>query len=390
MITYAPDQFFSQEADLSEDLYPWEDLIVFKPTKGLRQELWRRTTGGHFQFIEDGWGDLSCDYYPIQIDSMPRITGKSMNAEQLLLHIRRNLNAFIDTSNSRFRPYGFDSRTKRHNRILWRGKSPKGALVHIAIHLGLGGFNVNVEDATVMVTQSSNRKWVFSTVFTPKLFRAGNGAHPINGNREFAIRSNGDGSYLVWTRAADRVNSFFERSANFLNIVAEGQDELWRSFQAGVASFVNKNHGSARPRKATIQRFDWDRVRASLKERYCTAPLEFEEEAHKGCIRTSGLIGKLYRIRRGDTLLGVAGKVYGVGPSKERLRLAQLINDHPYNQRFWRASLASSWFPQGRISFNPRFSCSFRSQQNAFKGSAPFGRCYATILIPPRPRNLKT
>ncbi|MEM9908342.1 MAG: hypothetical protein AAF921_25300, partial [Cyanobacteria bacterium P01_D01_bin.44] len=84
-------------------------------------------------------------------------------------------------------------------------------------------------------------------------------------------------------------------------------------------------------------------------------------------------------------LIDLAGRTYGVKPYREKLKLAQWINNHPYNQRFWRTgSQASKSFPNGRISFNPRFTKDISKQANA-AGQAPFGRAFATIFIPPPP-----
>jgi len=91
-----------------------------------------------------------------------------------------------------------------------------------------------------------------------------------------------------------------------------------------------------------------------------------------------------YSIKSGDTLYKVAGKAYGL-PEGSRLQAARRINDHPYNRRFRRADLADQQFPNGRISFNPRFSCNQSEQAQAI-GKAPSGNCFATIYIPQRPK----
>ncbi|MFD2740288.1 hypothetical protein ACFSUD_11940 [Sulfitobacter aestuarii] len=370
--------------DLASALYPWEDLLILKPTKSQRAHLWRKTVGGHFQFIEDGRGDLSCDLYAVKITRLPKIGGERVTAPGLLRHLRLNINDFIDRRNTQFRPYGFDAKTRRGNRLRWRASRPDMALIHIDM-LNLAG-GAGIEDATVMAIRSSPLHWVFGTVFTPKLLRAGNGSHPINGNREFRLRDNGDGTYTFYTRAADRVNGLLEAGASLLGLVSRGQDALWRSLQRGLADFVNRNGGRASIRKPLVQKFDWPRVHGYLSARYCTVEMDSEAEDHeRGCIRVSGKTGKLYRIRRGDTLLGLAGRAYNVRPGSERQRLAQMINAHPFNQRFWRASGISKSFPQGRISFQPRFSCDAQRQITVRRGAAPFGRCYARILLPPKP-----
>jgi hypothetical protein len=93
----------------------------------------------------------------------------------------------------------------------------------------------------------------------------------------------------------------------------------------------------------------------------------------------------IYTIKSGvdsGGLIDLAGRAYGVGTNKTKL--AQWINSHPYNHRFWRADLATKDFPQGRISFNPRFAANIDRQADA-TGKAPSGRAFATIFIPPPP-----
>jgi hypothetical protein len=111
-----------------------------------------------------------------------------------------------------------------------------------------------------------------------------------------------------------------------------------------------------------------------------------------GCTRVpiapSPTPGRFYTIKyRIDAkgLFDLAGRAYGVSPGATRKRLAQAINSHPYNHRFWRAKLASDSFPQGRISFNPIFSSDIAAQARA-TGAAPRGLSFATIYIPPRPK----
>jgi hypothetical protein len=374
----------SDEEELSDRLYMCESMVVFKPEKMLRKALWRSTRGGYFQLIEDGVGHLSCDYYAIKINRLPSHEGEPIEPIDLLRHIRLNLNDFVDPSLAKFRPYGFNEETQRRNRAQWMSELPKGALLHIDIPVPFPDSPVE-DDATVMVSHATTHSWIFSTVFTPKLWQAGNGAHPVNGNREFGVATGGDDRHTIWTRAADRLNGLLETGGEWLGLVSKNQDRLWRGFQDRVVQFINDSGGSARASEPVVRTFDWDEVRSYLAERYCPSPMDIDEAMPSLCEREPTIAGKLYRIRAGDTLLSVAERAYGAGGWTRTLQLAQSINAHPYNQRFWRADLASRAFPQGRISFSPRFACSFRTQQDARTGAAPRGSCYATILIPPRP-----
>ena len=380
----------SLSESLSEALNPWESLLLYKPSKSLRRSLSSRAGSGFFQFIEDGVGpSLFCDKYTVHIKKMPLLDGKRATAPRLLRYIRLNINEFIDRWNTQFSPYGETKRGRKIENEVWNRSSPLGAIMHLDLFVK----KANVEDATVMVTQASQTHWVFTTVCTPHHVHGvglvGNGSHPVNGNRAFRIRERSDGSHAFYTYAADRPNGVLEAAANFAGYyVLKGQDALWRSLQNKVAAFVHTNGGIATIRKPVTRRFNWRQVKNFLDNNYCQVEIESEaelDEEFSSCIRTPGKINKFYSIKPGNTLLGIAGEAYGVGPGRQRLRYAQLINKHPYNQRFWRASGKSPSFPRGRISFNPRFTCDRRAQELAVPGAAPFGNCYATIFLPPKP-----
>jgi len=97
---------------------------------------------------------------------------------------------------------------------------------------------------------------------------------------------------------------------------------------------------------------------------------------------------RFYTIKRGVDargLIHLAGRAYGADTPQDRVKLAQSVNNHPYNRRFWRSDRASGLFPLGRISFNPRFSGDIERQAGA-EGEAPRGHSFATIFIPPPPK----
>jgi hypothetical protein len=88
-----------------------------------------------------------------------------------------------------------------------------------------------------------------------------------------------------------------------------------------------------------------------------------------------------YRVD-GRGLIDLARRAYGVESSAEQLKAAQYINAHRYNQRFWVRTKNMRSFPNGIISFLPRFTGDIRAQANANIGPAPAGRAFATIYIP--------
>ena len=89
--------------------------------------------------------------------------------------------------------------------------------------------------------------------------------------------------------------------------------------------------------------------------------------------------GRFYQIKGGDTLFEVAKQAYTVGTLEAAVR----INSSRYNRRFWKAAPSSErkMFPDGRISFSPRFG-DVRVQVESVK-AAPSGKSFALIWIPP-------
>ena len=67
--------------------------------------------------------------------------------------------------------------------------------------------------------------------------------------------------------------------------------------------------------------------------------------------------GRFYQIKGGDTLFEVAKKAYAVGTLEAAVR----INNSRFNRRFWKATPSSErkMFPDGRISFSPRFTAMY-------------------------------
>jgi hypothetical protein len=86
--------------------------------------------------------------------------------------------------------------------------------------------------------------------------------------------------------------------------------------------------------------------------------------------------GFVTRAEVGDTILGMTGEAYGVGPGDERLRLAQAVVSHPLNQRFVRPSKSQfnrENFPDGMIALVPEFSCIAEEQYASPTGGSGVG-----------------
>lgn len=80
------------------------------------------------------------------------------------------------------------------------------------------------------------------------------------GNREFGIRSVGEGKYQIYTRATDRAR---DRIIPGEGIVFKGADKLWQSWQARVVDYVKANGGSATAAPPVIHHPDWTEVDSS-------------------------------------------------------------------------------------------------------------------------------
>lgn len=65
--------------------------------------------------------------------------------------------------------------------------------------------------------------------------------------------------------------------------------------------------------------------------------------------------GAYYQVKKGDTLLAVAGSAYGVPSGSARLERARWINNALANASFVKKSLADKTWPGGRISFSPPY-----------------------------------
>lgn len=91
--------------------------------------------------------------------------------------------------------------------------------------------------------------------------------------------------------------------------------------------------------------------------------------------------GRWYRIQPGDTLLGIVGDAFGVGPGGKRLAIAKWINASAANQCLHTTEISDTekgWFGGSRISFKPKFSCSREEQERCTPGS-----CYAIVWLAP-------
>ncbi|MGV0980707.1 hypothetical protein [Empedobacter falsenii] len=184
---------------------------------------------------------VNMDYFPITIDKLP----PGVTAEQLLNHIRTNINSFIDTDYSYFEPYHWNG---INDTDLWNSSNPLGAVIGIDIK--------GPDNGSVVVTKYSSSGWTFSTIYDPTYL-----SHPVSGHRDFGFTKNTNGSYTFYTRGVDRLTNwdgeFFQK---FGNIPFTQADNLWKSFQNKITNYVNSKGGKANVETSQIKRPDWQTV----------------------------------------------------------------------------------------------------------------------------------
>lgn len=224
-------------------LAAWQDLIRFRPPARANAILSSQLAYSSLHDIRQAYGPVNLDFYPVEIGRLPR----GHTASSLLHHIRKDINSFVDTGNTRFSPYS------RAARALWASSAPLGAAVHLDFY---GNVYLNVDDGTVVTSQAGSADWVFSTIWT-----FGDGNHPVSGNRQFAISRSDDGRLWFYTKAADRLTTVLGYGAEAVAGVAfAGADRLWKSLQQKVNSFINANGGSSAVRAPISKRYDWPAV----------------------------------------------------------------------------------------------------------------------------------
>ncbi|WP_124541778.1 papain-like cysteine protease family protein [Piscinibacter terrae] len=180
------------------------------------------------QRIADAAGALNLDRYEVRITSVP----SGHTDVSLLEYVRTHLNDFLDTDNSEFIPY-----TVGDDDVKWTSASPVGTVFKIDI--------IGPDNAAVVASMVEEHRWRFTTIHT-----TWSGDHPVSGHREFGVRTNADGTVVVYTRGADRATDGLGESIAFF-----GADHLWRSFQRKLTDWVTANGGSANAPEPFSQRF---------------------------------------------------------------------------------------------------------------------------------------
>lgn len=237
VIGYAPETFGRDDVEKADKIGKhFLDLLRFEVPARLVQVLAARNM--RVQTLQSATGKLNLDFYPVQVSKLPKVDNKQLTAAELLKRIRLNINYFIDTDYSEFKP--FDA----VDAPAWNSDSPVGAVIYIDIR--------GPDNAAVLCAHATDRMWRFATIETPR-----SGEHPVSGMREFGFRET-DKGLIFYTRAADRTTS----APPGLDLIGfSAADSLWRSFQQKIAKFVNGNSGEATVLKPLSEQISWTPVK---------------------------------------------------------------------------------------------------------------------------------
>lgn len=192
---------------------------------------------------------INLDYYPIKVDKLP---SGFHSADQFLQYLRKNINTFVDNDYATFEPYKWYGINDNN---LWNSNNPLYSIIAINIQ--------GPDNGSVIVTQSSLDKWIFTTIREPHY-----GSHPVSGNREYGFTKHLDGSYTFYTKGLDRLTNAPETIAQFAADMVGSKispysagDLLWKSFQSKIENYINEKGGKAIKEIPTVKHPNWKDIK---------------------------------------------------------------------------------------------------------------------------------
>ena len=275
-----PDEVTSLPTPKLED---WEELISFRPPLWIQEETlkykrWMSVLkhqnawiNWYVQRIEDAQGPINLDYYAVHISKLPTVNGKQLTPPELLHYLRRHINRFVSYRYAYFEPY--NSTWKPY----WLSDSLAnvlGCYIHINVRAPTpDGAYAGVESGAVVVSDITERRWLFSTVYTvghrDLAVDPGDNLHPVSGNREFGWKPHPNQGYIFYIKGADRLSDPIRFSGQVLGeyfldwrVAFDSSDTLWRSWQERLRNFVNDNGGKATRLTPEQKMVDWELVKA--------------------------------------------------------------------------------------------------------------------------------
>lgn len=243
-------------ADLREVPH-WKTVLSFRPPAVVQKRVRARGKDWAVHRLEDAVGDVNLDIYSVIVSKLPSKGGKVMEAAEIVEHVRRNLNDFVDQSVAKFQPFDEDERK------LWESDDPTGAILLVDMEI----FGVaNPDSGCVVTTRRTRNEWIFSTIRSGSVLQAFGPpavAHPVSGNRAFGVYKAQSGDFVFYNVAADRPTRSFDNVAEFLGVLPAQQKKLWKAFQEKVAVFINSNGGAAKPGRSDAVSYNWSEVMGS-------------------------------------------------------------------------------------------------------------------------------
>ncbi|MEQ8703350.1 MAG: hypothetical protein RIC19_05500 [Phaeodactylibacter sp.] len=247
--------FFVNCGDPPNAISDWSDLASFVPPQNVLDKIEAQGEGWDLQRITQysGAPSINLDYFSVLITEMPfksASTTEKWEPQELFNYFRKNINEFVDNSNSEFHPLSF------LDEALWLSDNPLETIISIDIKTPILDVSALGDDGSVICSQyQEGCCWIFSTLEAPNfpLDSDLDGYHPVSGNRQFGFIVDSNGHMTIYTKGADRlfwpINSQFGPPNNVLasktisyvleKIGFSGADALWSSMVQGVANFVN-------------------------------------------------------------------------------------------------------------------------------------------------------
>jgi hypothetical protein len=186
----------------------WDDLKTFRASPSLNSAI------GEVQVWTSGVGRTNHDYHAFTF--RPR---RPMTAEAIFAAFRANFEqmVFIDRRGGSFNALNAPNLQK------WKSADPTGAVMVFDLPIEPRVTSLISKRVSVVTSCVSQTDMIFTTVQT-----ISTGSHPVSGNRGFAVRDNGNGTFTILTKAVDRVTNLPPYSL-MQERVLEGGERTWRA-----------------------------------------------------------------------------------------------------------------------------------------------------------------
>jgi RHS repeat-associated protein len=235
----------------------WEDLIAYKPPLSVYKKLsdkneeissnsWFPDWEEYYYMheIEDAMGrKINLDKYTLQITKLPIVNGKQLTIEDLFNYFRLNMDMLIDDDVAKFGDLR-DNEFGEGER--WDDQDYNGV---IKVFRGYLHRTPIFDDLAVVSSAQTDNSFIFSPLRTPETLN-----HAVSGNRQFGFIKNSDGTFSIYTRAADVATAEIDISAG--ELVFKGGDALWRNLFNNLATFIQQNGGITAGLDVFSQRFN--------------------------------------------------------------------------------------------------------------------------------------